>query len=144
MRAIVFAALLALPVQAAPLWSVHPYDGSWDDAVFDLQTTIEGHGLVIDGISHVGDMLARTGADLGATTPIFERADVYQFCSAAISRRAMEADPLNIAYCPYGIFLFQRAGQEGVEIGYRHMPGPGMAEAEDLLRDIVQEVAGVD
>lgn len=144
MRALILATMIALPVAANDAIKVYPYDGSWDDAVFDLQTTIESRGLVIDNVSHVGAMLNRTAADVGAATPIFENADVYQFCSAAISRRAMEADPLNIGFCPYGVFLMQKAGDEIVEIGYRPMPGDSMAEADALVRGIVQEVAGVD
>ncbi len=69
------------------------------------RAAIVGRGLVIDYVSHVGEMLARTGADVGSDVELFAAADVFLFCSAVTSRNVMEADPMNIAYCPYGIFV---------------------------------------
>jgi uncharacterized protein (DUF302 family) len=96
--------------------------------------------LVIDYVSHTGEMLARTGADLGSDVTIFDAADVFLFCSAVVSRRMMEADPMNIVHCPYSIFV---ADQEGdVVIGYRNYPDGIMKEVQALLEGIVQEALG--
>jgi len=146
MRKLLLAAALALPTAAVANdpWVVYPVDGSFEDAAFDLETTIEGRGLVIDSVSHVGDMLARTGPDVGSEIDLFEHADVFQFCSAVVSRQVMEANPMNIAYCPYGIFLMQLAGEEQVRSGYRRFPPGDMAAVERLIGSIVREVAGVE
>ncbi len=114
----------------------HRYDGSYEDAVFGLETAIVNRGLVVDHRSHVGEMLARTRADVGGAA-IFEAAEVLQFCSAQVSRQVMEADPRNIAYCPYGIFVTERQG--AVEIGYRSYPAGPMDAVEQLLAEIVAE-----
>lgn len=116
-----------------------PFAGSFDDATFAVESTIVGRGLVIDYVSHTGEMLARTGEDVGSDVALFDGADVFLFCSAALSREVMEKDPLNIAHCPYNIFVFSREGQ--VQIGHRTYPEGAMQKVESLLADIVAEAA---
>ncbi|HKK98162.1 MAG TPA: DUF302 domain-containing protein, partial [Marivita sp.] len=53
------------------------YDGSFEDATFAVETAIVNQGLVIDHVSHVGEMLNRTGADVGSDKAIFEEADIF-------------------------------------------------------------------
>ena len=119
---------------------VHTFDGSFDDASFAVENAIIGQGLVIDYTSHVGEMLNRTGADVGSEEMIFSEADVFLFCSAVVSRVVMEADPMNIQHCPYGIFVAQRG--EEVLIGHRDYPDGAMQAVEDLLEEIVMEAIG--
>ncbi len=119
---------------------VRAFDGAFDDATFSVESAILDAGLVIDYVSHTGEMLARTGVDLGSDVTIFNAADVFLFCSAVLSRKMMEADPMNIAHCPYSIFV---ADQEGdVVIGYRNYPEGIMKEVQALLEGIVQEALG--
>jgi len=119
---------------------VYTYDGSFDDAAFGVESAIVGRGLVIDFVSHTGEMLARTAEDVGSDIKLFEAADIFLFCSAVLSRKVMEADPMNIAHCPYGIFVAERDGR--VMVGYRDLPEGPMDEVEALLEDIVQEAIG--
>ena len=127
-------------VMADDIAVVHSFDGAFDDATFSVESAILDSGLVIDYVSHTGEMLARTGADLGSDVTIFDAADVFLFCSAVVSRRMMEADPMNIVHCPYSIFV---ADQEGdVVIGYRNYPDGIMKEVQALLEGIVQEALG--
>ncbi|WP_298491628.1 DUF302 domain-containing protein [uncultured Maritimibacter sp.] len=114
-----------------------PYDGSFDDAAFALENAIVGQGLVIDYVTHTGEMLNRTGLDVGSDVNLFEAADVYLFCSALVSREVMEADWRNIAFCPYGIFVAERDGE--VMLGYQNYPDGPMDAVEALLDGIVQE-----
>lgn len=120
--------------------TVYSFDGSFDDAAFGVESAIVGRGLVIDYVSHVGEMLERTGADVGSDVMLFEEADIYLFCSAVTSRKVMEADPMNIAHCPYGIFVMEREG--AVSVGYRNLPDGAMQEVQALLDDIVREALG--
>ena len=83
----------------------YPFDGSFEDASFAIENAIIDRGLVIDYTSHVGEMLNRTAADMGSAVVVFDNAQIFLFCSAAVSRRVMEADPMNIMHCPYGIFV---------------------------------------
>ena len=58
-----------------------PFDGSFEDAAFAVESAILDQGLVIDHVSRVGAMLARTGADVGSDRELFSP-------PAIISRRA--------------------------------------------------------
>lgn len=116
------------------------FEGSFEDATFAIESAIVDRGLVIDLVSHVGDMLNRTGEDMDAETMIFENADIFLFCSAAISRRVMEADPMNIVHCPYSIFVAERDGE--VTIGHRAYPDGPMQEVEAMLDAIILDARG--
>ena len=122
---------------AEPSHVTYPYEGDFDDATFSVESAILDRGLVIDYVSHTGEMLARTGADVGSAVEIFEAADIFLFCSAVLSRKVMEADPMNIAHCPYNIFVFAREGQ--VQIGYRTYPEGPMQEVQAFLDQIVRD-----
>ena len=116
---------------------IYPFDGSFEDARFAVENAILGQGLVIDYVSHVGEMLNRTGADVGSDVKLFENADIFIFCSAVVSREVMEADPMNLVHCPYGIFVADRDGQ--VMIGHRDFPEGPMDKVEALLAGIVRD-----
>lgn len=115
-------------------------DDSFEDVTFAVESAIIGRGLVIDYVSHVGEMLSRTGEDVGSDIKLYEAADVFLFCSAVTSRNVMEEDPMNIAYCPYGIFVAD-TGDE-VIVGFRDFPSGAMQEVQVLLDEIVQEAVG--
>jgi len=130
-------ALAVSPLAAADKAVTYPFGGSFDDATFAVENAIIGRGLVIDYVSHTGEMLARTAADIGSEVELFVEADIFLFCSAQISRTVMEADPMNIAFCPYGIFVADQAGE--VIIGYRTYPEGEMQQVQNLLDEIVQD-----
>jgi uncharacterized protein (DUF302 family) len=120
-------------------------DESFDDVIFGLENAILDQGLVIDGTNHVGEMLARTGPDVGSDKTVFLNADVYSFCSAALSRKVMEADPMNLMFCPYDIFVMVRPETPNeTTIGYRAMPEGPMKEVEALLETISKSAIGID
>jgi uncharacterized protein (DUF302 family) len=120
--------------------TVYPFDGTFDDAAFAVESAILDKGLVIDYVSHTGEMLNRTGPDLGSDVEIFAAADIFVFCSAKLSREMMEVDPMNIAFCPYGIFV---ADQEGdISVGYRHYPEGEMQAVQAFLDEIVKDALG--
>ena len=141
-RALALAATLAAaaPVQAEMITTT--VEGSFDDVVFAVESAIVGRGLVIDYVSHVGEMLERTKADVGGTMTVFTQADIFLFCSASLSRKVMEADPANIQHCPYGIAVMETPDAPGkVTIGHRRYPDGAMQEVQSLLADIVAEAA---
>ena len=59
-------ALLTAPALAGDAATTYTFDGAFDDATFAVESAIIGQGLVIDYVSHVGEMLNRTGADVGS------------------------------------------------------------------------------
>lgn len=142
MRNLLFGAILGLAATqtAAQEAVTYAFDGSFDDATFAVENAIIGKGLVIDYVSHTGEMLARTAADVGSSEKLFEAADIFLFCSAQISREVMEADIKNIAHCPYGIFVTER--DSTVMIGYRTYPEGEMQKVQSLLDEIAQDAVG--
>ena len=140
LRTIILSLSLALPGAAlAGETAVTSYDGSFEDATFAVESAIVDQGLVIDYVSHVGEMLNRTGADVGSDQALFTAADIFVFCSAVVSREVMEADPMNVAHCPYGIFVAEMDGK--VMIGRRDYPDGPMDKVEALLDGIIAEAA---
>lgn len=140
-RFLLTAALSTLATFAAAEGStVYPFDGSFEDATFSVENAIIGQGLVIDYVSHTGEMLNRTGGDVGSDVALFAAADIFVFCSATVSREVMEIDPMNIAYCPYGIFVAERDGE--VMVGFRNYPEGAMQRVQSLLDGIVQDALG--
>lgn len=118
---------------------------NFEDVAFGLESAILDQGLVVDHISHVGEMLERTRADVGSDVVLFGRADVYSFCSATLSRKVMEADPMNIRFCPYDIFIAELPdAPDRITIGYRTMPDGPMKEVEALLDTIARSAIGMD
>ena len=135
--ALASALVLGAGLAAAQEGMVKDFDGSFDDATFAVETAIIGQGLVIDYVSRVGDMLNRTGADVGSDVKLFDDARIFLFCSAVVSREVMEADPMNVQHCPYGIFVTDREGR--VQIGRRDYPAGPMDKVEALLDTIIAE-----
>lgn len=118
----------------------YTFDGNFEEATFAVESAIVGKGLVVDYISHVGEMLNRTGADVGSETKLFDNAQIFIFCSAVVSREVMEADPANIVHCPYGIYVADSDG--AVTIGHRDYPEGPMDAVETLLKEIVADAGG--
>jgi uncharacterized protein (DUF302 family) len=106
----------------------------------ELKLAIEQRGLVIDHESHIGTMLERTGKDLGSARRIYLGAQAFSFCSAVLSRKTMEADPANIAFCPYVLVVYETLQKPGiVNVSYRR----SLPEVEKLLGGIAREALGL-
>lgn len=120
------------------------------DVKQDVSDAIVNRGYVIDYTAKIGAMLARTGKDVGSSKKIYNDAETVQFCSAVLSRKMMDADPADIAFCPFVIFYYERADQPGtVYVGFRELDDDGSDTSEaakkminKLLEDIIKEVAG--
>jgi uncharacterized protein (DUF302 family) len=142
-------AIFALTIAASPVLSAdmitYDTDQSFDDVTFGLENAILDAGLVIDHVSHTGDMLERTRGDVGSDVTLFLDADIYSFCSAKLSREVMEADPMNILFCPYDIFVMVRPETPDVTtIGFRTFPEGAMKSVEALLDDLARAAIGLD
>lgn len=120
----------------------------FDDVRDELKLAIESKGLVIDYESFVNRMLERTGKDVGSPRKLYADAQAFVFCSAALSRKTMEADPANMVMCPYGIVVYETVRQPGtVYVAYRRPWRPdgtpasraALKEVEALLDRIARE-----
>ena len=106
------AATLASNAQASDV-TEYVVEAEYDIVRQDLGDAVINRGYKIDYNAFVGDMLARTSQDVGGKKELYEKAELIQFCSAVLSRKAMEADPANIAFCPYVLFVYERADEKG-------------------------------
>jgi uncharacterized protein (DUF302 family) len=141
MKHLLFASLIGVAPLLAAAQDMVTYtsDMSFDDATFAIESAIVDAGLVVDHVSHVGEMLERTRGDVGSDVVLFSNADVFSFCSAKVSRSVMEADPMNIVFCPYDIFVAELPdAPDSVTIGFRQFPEGPMQEVQTLLTQIVE------
>jgi uncharacterized protein (DUF302 family) len=141
MKHLLFASLISITPLLAAAQDMVTYtsDMSFDDATFAIESAIVDAGLIVDHVSHVGEMLERTRGDVGSDVVLFSNADVFSFCSAKVSRSVMEADPMNIVFCPYDIFVAELPdAPDSVTIGFRQFPEGPMQEVQTLLTQIVE------
>lgn len=142
--------LIALPFRieaAAPVVVVQSAKGKFDEVRDRVVMAIENRGMVLNYTARVGNMLERTGKDLGRTRQIYNQADVLEFCSATLSRDTMEADARNIVYCPYSIAVYTLPKEPGtVYVSHRRLATGGadrsakaLGAVDKLLDDIVRE-----
>lgn len=120
--------------------------GSYQEVRDQVQSAIEGKGLKINNMHKIAEMLDRTGKDIGATKQVYENAEQFDFCSAEISRKMMEADPHAIAMCPYLISVYKLPKDMHVYISYRRpatTKNPALkkvlSEVDKMLSEIIKE-----
>ncbi len=147
----VFAATLTLPAVAQEV-RTFPAKAAYEDVKADIMTAVVNRGLVSDYTGNIGRMLERTGADIGSTRAIYRSAEYLTFCSAKFSREMMEADPANLGFCPFVMFVYEVADKPAnapgsVVVGYRRpistsgnaATQAALANIDKLLSDIATE-----
>lgn len=150
MQALIFVcAMLAADIAGAAAAGVQlrSTKGDFSEVRDRVVMALENRGLVINYTAKVGDMLERTGRDVGRERRIYTNAEVLEFCSAALSRDTMEADPRNIVFCPYAIAVYTLPQVPGtVYLSYRIPLAQGSGQSiralravEKLLGDVVGE-----
>ena len=120
-------------VSAAPVFGL-----PWNFKSLDLKAALtpDFSKLTVEDLQAVTGGLTATGAG-----------EVLLFCSAVLSRKAMENDTRNIIFCPYGIAVWTEVGVPGkVFVGFRRADPRGsptavatLKEIEKLLDDIARE-----
>ena len=124
--------------------------GQYEDVRYDLEDAIISRGLSVDHVSHVATMLERTAGVVAGAKKIYLNGEQIQFCSAVLSRHSMQADPANIVFCPYQIYLYESADEPGkVHMGFRRLDEIGSAQSKEairavnnLLTEIITEASG--
>lgn len=122
-------------------------EGTFEDTSAAVKDAIIGKGINIAHVLPASDMLHRTGPDFGYTKDPYANAEIYEFCSAAISQKLARLDPANIVLCPFTIGVYTLPGKpDEVHITYKIPTGqPGseeaVAEIEALLAGIVEDAS---
>lgn len=142
-------AMLCLPFSALAAESyavLFKTQGTFEDVRDSLQMAIEGKGLKITNTNKIAAMLERTGKDIGETRLVYGNAEQFEFCSATISRRMMEADPHAIMMCPYSVAVYTIPGDKTVYMAYRKPAATknpalkkALGEVETLLTEIIKD-----
>lgn len=145
---LVFA--IALFGIALPAWSdgvhmsVSRKQSSFAEVKEAIEMAITGRGLVINNVSHIGNMLARTGNDLGGTKQVYLQAEALEFCSATVSRNMMVADPDNIVFCPYIIAIYVvPENPSEVRVAFRKTQLVGSPESQKALAAVNELLSGI-
>lgn len=113
------------------------------DVASGIENAIVNRGYKIDYHGFIGDMLKRTASDVEAGKALYKDAEFFTFCSAVVSRKVMEVDAADIAYCPYVVFAYETEEEPGaVTIGFRRLPDGGERDAVNaLLSEIIEDAA---
>lgn len=134
--------LFAGTVQAGDT-QVYETATGFDDVLAAVKLGIEERGLYINNVMNMGEMLTRTGKDLGAEEEIFTRAESVEFCSAVLSRQMTSEDPTRVINCPFIIAVYTLpARPETTFIAHRTIPEAQIA-ASPAMRAIAQMLSGI-
>jgi uncharacterized protein (DUF302 family) len=142
--ALASVALLTLPSFAlADPYAVHESDSDFDTVLDAAKNAIAERGLYINNVMHLGEMLERTGKDLGIGGPIYSRAESIEFCSATLSRKMAEENPNRLVNCPFILSIYTLPGQEGkTYVVYRAIPEEETANSA-AMREVAEMLKGV-
>lgn len=118
-------------------------EAAFADVTSGIENAIVNRGFKVDYHGFIGDMLKRTATDVDAGKALYKEAEFFTFCSAVVSRKVMEADIGDIAYCPYVVFAYETEEKPGaVTVGFRSLPAGGERDAVNtLLSDIIADAA---
>jgi uncharacterized protein (DUF302 family) len=118
-------------------------NAAFADVASGVENAIVNRGYTIDYHGFLGDMLKRTAGDVDAEKALYKDAEFFTFCSAVVSRKVMEAEIGDIAYCPYVVFVYEAEAKPGsVVVGFRQLPSGGERDGVNtLLSDIISEAA---
>lgn len=140
-------AVFAGPMASANDTGVVRYSkpAAFDEVRQDLMIAIQNKGLVVDHTSYIHKMLERTKKDVGAKLTVYKDGQSFSFCSARLSRATMDADPHNMAFCPYSIVVYTTAADpKTVHVAYRRpYRADGSAASKSSLKDVENLLDGI-
>jgi hypothetical protein len=100
--------------------------------------------MMVNNVSHVGEMLERTGNDLGGARQVFLKAEALEFCSAVVSRNMMEPNADNILFCPYVIFVYVvQEKPDEIRVAYRKPPIANSHASQKALKAVDELLSGI-
>ncbi|MBK5966052.1 DUF302 domain-containing protein [Thiocystis minor] len=103
--------------------SLYRSDAAFEDVLEGLKAAILERGLYINNVMDMGEMLERTGKDLGMQDPLYLQAKNIEFCSAVLSREMTREDPSRIVNCPFIVSVYTLPEQPGITyVAHRKIP----------------------
>jgi hypothetical protein len=132
------------PAPAAEPYAVYESESEFEIVMEGAKAAIQEKGMYINNVMHIGEMLARTGKDLGLGGEIYGRAESIEFCSAVLSRKMAEEVPSRIVNCPFILAVYTLSDQEGKTfVAHRAIPEQEVADSEVMaeVAEMLKEVA---
>jgi hypothetical protein len=144
--ALALLALTSVPTltSAAGPYAVYESESDFETVMDGAKAAIQEKGMYINNVMHMGEMLERTGEDLGLGGKIYEQAESIEFCSALLSRRMTEEDPSRIVNCPFILAIYTLPDQAGTTfVAHRVISEEEIAGSEVMaeVASMLQEVA---
>jgi uncharacterized protein (DUF302 family) len=137
------AALFAAGPASAEHYAVYESDSRFEDVLDGLKLAIEERGMYINNVMHMGEMLERTGKDLGMEEQIYVRAESVEFCSAVLSRKMTAEDPSRIINCPFIIAVYTLPDDADTTYVAHRVIRSDETEASAIMREIADMLQGV-
>lgn len=136
--AVIIAALsmlgAGLAAQAESPFAVYKSESAFEDVMEGLKMGIQGNGMYINNVMHMGEMLERTGKDLGATEQLYLKAESIEFCSAVLSRRMAGENPARIVNCPFIMSVYVKPDEpDTTYIVHRRV---NLGDESDVMQDV--------
>lgn len=127
---------------------VYRSEAAFEDVLEGLKAAILERGMYINNVMDLGEMLERTGRDLGRNEAIYTQAKTVEFCSATLSREMTLEDPARLVNCPFIVSVYRLPDQPGVTyVAHREMSdaqiagSPAMSRIATMLKDIAEAAA---
>ena len=116
-------------------YAVYQSDSTFEDVLDGLKAAILERGMYINNVMDMGEMLARTGKDLGMEDRIYGQARTVEFCSAVLSREMTLEDPARIVNCPFIVSVYTLPDKTGITfVAHREVPEDQIAASTVMAR----------
>jgi uncharacterized protein (DUF302 family) len=127
-------------------YAVYRSESSFTDVMQGLKLAIQERGLYINNVMNLGEMLERTGKDLGMEQQVYVKAESVEFCSALMSRRMAEENPQRVINCPFIISVYALPDEpDTTYIAHRRLSlgddSEVMREVEAMLESLAKAAA---
>lgn len=124
-------------------YAVYTSESDFSDVLEGLKMAIQERGMYINNVMNMGEMLARTGKDLGMDDPLYDQAESVEFCSAVLSREMSAENPAHVVNCPFIIAVYTLPGEtDTTYVAHREIPAeqieasPALAKVAGMLQTV--------
>jgi hypothetical protein len=135
--------VLPATVSAGDVYAVYESESDFETVMEGAKMAIQERGMYINNVMHMGEMLDRTGKDLGMDEKIYERAESIEFCSAVLSRKMTREDPSRIVNCPFIVSVYTLPGEPGkTYVVHKEIP-EGETKESEIMEEVSEMLKGV-
>jgi uncharacterized protein (DUF302 family) len=124
-------------------YAVYESESGFEDVMDALKLAIQERGMSINNVMHIGEMLERTGKDLGMDEQIYTRADSVEFCSAVLSRKMTAENPTRIVNCPFIVAVYTLPNQPDTTYLVHRLIPASETESSAVMREVADMLEAV-